>query len=277
MPLVAFTVGGCGLFPSFDELQGGVAEQASLDASTDGSTAVASDSGDAQNAECPGTAPPAMVRVGSFCIDSTEVTKAQYKAFTEAAGEDLHYQPKSCGWNTTLYPGRSGEPHVKDWPVPAGLEDLPITLVNWCQASAYCSWAGKRLCGRIGGGSTPMASAQDPNVSQWMAACSHAGTRRYPYGDTFQANACVVSASGAMPVKSHAACEGGYPGIFDMSGNVHEWEDSCRDTDPEPKACEIRGGAFDTTDSTGARCDLTDFPQFANLAGDNVGFRCCSP
>src|SRR5689334_3301919 len=73
---------------------------------------------------CPGDAGPAMVRVGTeadnFCIDSTEVTVAQYAAFTTAKGADTSGQPATCTWNTT-YAAAIG-----------GADDLPIAGVDWC-------------------------------------------------------------------------------------------------------------------------------------------------
>ena len=37
-----------------------------------------------------------MVDVGKFCIDSTEVTQAQYAEFLIAKGSDLTGQPADC-------------------------------------------------------------------------------------------------------------------------------------------------------------------------------------
>jgi len=52
---------------------------------------------------CGGLPGPAMVTIplpsgDSFCIDSTEVTRADYHAFV-AAGPPLSLQPACCSWN----------------------------------------------------------------------------------------------------------------------------------------------------------------------------------
>ena len=76
------------------------------------------------------------------------------------------------------------------------------------------------------------------NTSAWFLACSHGAEQRaYPYGNTFETascNGCAYEATCGQvvynlttPVGSLASCAGGYPGLFDMSGNVEEWEDAC--------------------------------------------------
>jgi ELWxxDGT repeat protein len=55
---------------------------------------------------CPSQVPPAMVRVGAngaYCIDSTEVTNADYQAFLQAKGTSTAGQPAGCA-NTTFHP-----------------------------------------------------------------------------------------------------------------------------------------------------------------------------
>ena len=169
---------------------------------------------------CPGRAGPTMVAVpgSNYCIDSTEVTFKDYRAFLAAADASAPQHP-GCGWNTSfeVMSEVAGEP-----------DNRPVRGVDWCDAVAYCQWAGKRLCGRIGGGSAPLDDLADPAVSQWYRACSMAGARLYPYGGSFtpgQYNGGTDSGV-TEPVHDRATCEGGYAGVFDLSGNAREWEDS---------------------------------------------------
>lgn len=76
-------------------------------------------------------------------------------------------------------------------------------------------------------------------------------------------------------VKELTTCEGGYPGLFDMSGNAWEWEDSCDadGADPAKTSCSIRGGDFSEGPSTmGCASSVSQ----DRIGPGRFGFRCCS-
>jgi formylglycine-generating enzyme required for sulfatase activity len=217
-------------------------------------------------AECAGVHGPAQVFVAAVgaCVDSTEVTYAHYAEFL-ATQPDADGLPRECAWKTTFAPTNDG---------PA---NKPVAEVDWCDAYAFCAWAGKRLCARIGGGSLTLAEAKDPGVGEWMTACTAAGTTLYPYGNVYDPLACNGEglAASAADVATFPDCIGGYAGIFDMSGNIGEWENACDTTAPDPQAhlCGARGGDFGESPGNLA-C------QFAELQGRAqrlpwIGFRCC--
>ena len=228
---------------------------------------------------CPtGMATVSIPEGGTFCIDQVEVTNAAYSLFT-ATNPSTATQSASCSWNTSWTP-------FGGWPYGSGNANVPVSFVNWCQASAFCSFAGKHLCGRIGGGSLTLVNFSDASEDQWFSACTNNGgtcsaAGCYPYGGIYQSAECngVDAKSGtALSWQSWLSCAGGVPGLLDMSGNVAEWEDACSAANGAGDSCAIRGGSFlDSADRL--RCDSgqTTLPitQPRNYVGPDVGFRCC--
>ena len=204
----------------------------------------------------------------AYCIDATEVTSGAYSSFL-AAPPALSSQPITCNtWNTSFQPGAG-------WNSLAS--NQPVNYVNWCDAYAYCSWAGKRLCGAIAGGSDVPADLSNAAKNQWFNACSAGGTTTYPYGSTFNATTCdgIGYPSGGAPVtvESAAGCQGGSTGLFDMSGNVSEWEDSCSGAAGPSDSCQARGGSY-ASQSADLACNA-NLIYARNQQDESVGFRCC--
>ena len=114
---------------------------------------------------------PPMVPAGpgtnSFKIDSTEVTFGQYREFLAAVAGDAGGQPPSCAFNAILDPKSFG------------YDPEPVAGVDWCDAHAYCAFAGKRLCGRVvdggNGGALQIGEIGSPTVAQFTIACTKAG------------------------------------------------------------------------------------------------------
>jgi formylglycine-generating enzyme required for sulfatase activity len=219
---------------------------------------------------CPGTQGPAPVLInsdaGSYCIDSTEVTNAQYALFL-ASGYQLPAADAPIGCEVD---GGSMNYTPNVWPVLGG-SLLPVVQVNYCQAYAYCAWAGKRMCGEIGGGALLQSRVNSAADSQWYNACSATGTLAYPYGNTFSSATCGGMAAGSQisNVKTPAACTGGFPGLYNMSGNVWEWTDACS----LGGSCYTMGGAFDGT-TTDLEC-VSNRSWAKNGYAGNIGIRCC--
>src|SRR5262249_50447088 len=104
---------------------------------------------------------------GSYCIDGTEVTYTQYLVFYHA-NPVIMGLPVAC--NNHVYTPSGAWP-----PGPTQLNN-PVAYVDWCDAVAYCTYAGKHLCGKISGGSNDDPNS-DPMVyasatqSEWYNAC----------------------------------------------------------------------------------------------------------
>ena len=71
------------------------------------------------------------------------------------------------------------------------------------------------------------------------------------------------------------ACEGGYLGVFDLPGNVREWEDGRDDGVDQERKCLVRGGAFYDIEPT-LYCANEQRMQI-DTQNVGLGFRCCAP
>jgi formylglycine-generating enzyme required for sulfatase activity len=219
-------------------------------------------------AQCPTTG-GAMIEIAgvSYCVDATEVTEAQYQGFL-STNPDPASQIAACSPNASFAPSCNFD--------PANDPEHPVVCVDWCDAYAFCEHVGKRLCGNIGGGANPTASAADAAQSQWYRACSEAGARVFPYGDAYDGDKCNgldAPFTGTIDVGLLVQCVGGYPGLFDMSGNAREWEDSC-----DAAGCVQRGGSWLTSDTSSPhslRCDSSGKGP-RSQANNEIGFRCCA-
>jgi sulfatase modifying factor 1 len=235
--------------------------------------------GSAGSATCPGTGGPTAVRLPQgYCIDSTEVTRGQYQLWL-ATNPTSDGQISGCQWNTSFVPDAEcmAGPNVYSGP---GSENHPQTCVDWCDAYSYCKGVGKRLCGKIGGGTNDFGNYANSSLSQWYNACVSDGTNNaYPFGTTYGPNLCNGYDHGigtTVPVGEMKSCQSpisGYAGVYDLSGNVWEWEDSCNGSDPEAR-CRLRGGTIYYNDY-GLKCDYGDH-MYRNVAGHVIGLRCCS-
>ena len=252
--------------------------------------------------------PVAKAHVDPFRIDRTEVTNAQFAAFTAATGYVTEGERRG-GSAVFRAPGAESAPpaagswwHLEptaNWRHPegsgsqiTGREHEPVVDVSYADALAYARWLGREL----------------PSEAQWEFAAK-AGRRnedsdravRDPQGRP-QANfwqgffPIRDSAEDGFSGRAPVGCFAANPyGLHDMVGNVWEWTgDSYRErrapqtaavadvADPMPRLAlkagaeryVIKGGSFLCSANYCVRARASSRqPEEADLPASHLGFR----
>lgn len=222
---------------------------------------------------CPSGLGPTMVKFPTHCIDSTEVTRAQYQAWLDMSPDPATArQHETCAANTSFELDATclaGSMVCQG----ANCGNYPAVCVEWCDAHAFCYAAGKRLCGAIGGGGYRGSGIREQaarDVSQWFQACAVGVARSgTDYCNTSGRNLNRALAVGSLPECQTTAL--GYEGVYDLTANVWERVDECELTDR--LRCIMRGGSFN---SYYASC-TNDAITTNDMAAPHIGFRCCAP
>jgi serine/threonine-protein kinase len=232
----------------------------------------------------PNEQPQHTVMLSGYCIDKTEVT---VKAYETCATE------KGCTAValTVNGPNRGWTQYCNDDKHP----DHPINCVDWNQAVAYCTWAGKRL----------------PTEAEWEYAARGSDGRTYPWGDQAP-SAKLLNACGTECIKGVQSSDpsansqtmynmddgwvstapvGSFPagaspfGVLDMAGNVYEWtadrygvySDKSASNPQGPKTGKsrvTRGGgwlSYNPDAEIRATSRIADTPSMRRV---RLGFRC---
>ena len=200
--------------------------------------------------------PVHKVYVDAFFMDKYQMTVGQYARFLTATHHDSPPE-----WNVMNRPQH---------------QNRPVANVDWADATAYCTWVGKRLA----------------TEAEWEKAARGTDGRTYPWGN--EPPTKFHATSGKEVWSSHSAVtpvgtleEGKSPyGIYDMAGNVWEWVNDWYDPDyystsPSQNPTGpttgghkvIRGGSWGSNGITDLRSAdrETHVPSFR---GFGTGFRC---
>jgi toxoflavin biosynthesis protein ToxD len=173
--------------------------------------------------------PQHVVDLPAFQLSLTAVTNAQYAPFVIETGADP-------------------PPHWPGDAPPGGLEDHPVTYVDWFDACRFCDWADGRL----------------PTEAEWEKAARGADARRFPWGDGPDPERAAVGAGlkRGSTEPADARPEGSSPyGVLGMAGNVWEWVSSAYGPNPFDESREapervLRGGSFASPGLDHARCAM---------------------
>jgi len=191
--------------------------------------------------------------VAPFRIEATEVTLEAYERCVIAAGcTEPHDDWEACNWS------RRKE-----------LERHPVNCIDWYQATAYCTWSGRRL----------------PTEAEWEAAARGSDDRIYPWGNDgpakqlcWEGNPEYVGMEPTCPVGSYPA--GASPfGVLDMAGSVWEWTSGSERLPDGTLAYSLRGGGWSydgLSPVVEVRIVDRELHPPEHHASD-LGFRCAAP
>lgn len=195
--------------------------------------------------------PVHRVQVSAFEMDVTEVTVAQYRACVNAGSCQA---PTDVG-STCNYRKSDRDQH-------------PMNCVDWNEAQAFCSWAGKRL----------------PTEEEWEYAARGSDGRKYPWGNDAPSPRLLNMRirgndrwAATAPVGSFSKGKSPF-GLLDMAGNVWEWTFTryCNSYSSSARCTSARvdrGGSWGSDSPSGVRAADRNRNDPAYRDGD-LGFRC---
>jgi gamma-glutamyl hercynylcysteine S-oxide synthase len=214
------------------------------------------------------------VMVSAFSIDRYPVTVGAYAEFVEARGYEQRRFWSRAGWSWRTReridrPRFWGEEAWALYLVP----NHPVVGVCAYEAEAYAAFRSSRL----------------PTEAEWERACRGADGRRYPWGDSWRADASGSRGVGPRGTVAIGTYPGGRSphGLLDVVGCVWQWcadasdadaleqdEDPFVNPDDYDDATEriTRGGAWNNLPWNVCCTSRNAYPPTARFS--NVGFRC---
>ena len=192
--------------------------------------------------------PGHVVSLSAFSIDRTEVSTASYNAYLVTHGR---------------------QPDTRTAP------EIPVAMVSWGDAQAYCGWLEKRL----------------PTEAEWeYAARNMSQGSTYPWGEALpDAFLARFSGGAAGPVAIDALSEGASAqGVLHLAGNVAEWVSDWWDPryyaaspEADPRGPSVgdfrvtRGGSW-SHGATEIRAAARGYHS-PDRGAAYIGFRCARP
>lgn len=132
--------------------------------------------------------------VPAFAIAKYPVTNKQYVEYVKETGKEPQY------WNDSDYNNPM----------------QPVMGVTWYDAIAFCEWLIQKTGDKI----------LLPSEQQWQRAAQGDDSRKYPWGNQWDAsrcNNCDNDIDITTPVTAYEGKGDSPYGVVDMSGNVGEW------------------------------------------------------
>ena len=174
------------------------------------------------------------------------------------------------------------------------LWNVPVILVDWFDALAYCRWRSDLDAVRIRdeGSSLSLSPVRLPTEVEWEKAARGTDGRFHPWGDHFDPTFCLIQ--GSRPFLAQAEPVGTFPidsspcGARDMAGGMREWmgdvhgertwEELAAEREPAPPAA--RSASPERVIRSGNWVSMAEYCRassrsrfFALMRGAGVGFR----
>jgi eukaryotic-like serine/threonine-protein kinase len=230
--------------------------------------------------------PAHQVSLGGYWIDKTEVTTAMFAKYLNDVSSQVTIDPGDFLRFIRLQDNiiyNLSCPICHKWTdritwdgtkfsVVAGYEDHPAVMVSWYGASAYCSWANRRL----------------PTEAEWEKAARGTDARVYPWGNARPDDTLANLGSKANDTAKVGSYPAGasYYGLLDMAGNASEWvndwysetyyQNSPASNPAGPdtgKERVVKGNGWDDLYVDG-RSSFRLLPSVPEQVGVGLGFRC---
>jgi formylglycine-generating enzyme required for sulfatase activity len=204
------------------------------------------------------------VRIASFEIDQTPVTRAKFAEFLG----------KNAAWKKTKV-GRAfaDEGYLSGWKSnapPKGTGEYPVVHVSYFAAAAFCEWAGGRL----------------PTVMEWEYVAAAGKKTAEGTKDPAQVTEWIEAYSSPVGPRKVGQSPANFHGVQDLHGMVWEWTQDYNSsfiTADNREDGEMSSNLFCGVGAMGA-ADRANYPAFMryamrgglrpNYTIANQGFRC---
>ena len=175
-----------------------------------------------------------------FFLGETEVTNAQFEAFTRATSYVTEAEQRGNGWGVNAQ-GQwfQGRPYSwRDLGQQPRTPEHPAVSISWNDAMRFCEWltAEERRQGDTRG------TYRLPTEAEWEYGCRAGGTQPWGAGITPETlgDFAWYDANAGGRIQPVARAKPNPWGLHDMLGNEMEW---CQDRGPDDLRVQ-RGGAF---------------------------------
>jgi serine/threonine-protein kinase len=179
-------------------------------------------------------------------------------------------------------------------PEDGHLWNVPVVLVDWFDALAFCRWRSEldAAKGRDDGASLSLAPVRLPTEVEWEKAARGTDGRVHPWGDPFDPTFCLIQ--GSRPFLAQVEPVGTFPtdcspyGARDMAGGMREWMGDVHGertwhelaAEPEPAPPATRSASPERVIRSGDWVSMAEYCRassrsrfFARMRGPGVGFR----